>query len=283
MSADKIMRWPGHKLDFTSGTLIMGILNVTPDSFSDGGRFLDTSAAVQRGIQMAAEGAVVIDIGGESTRPGAEHVAAAEQIQRTVPVIKQLAKKIDIPISIDSRNYEVTRAAIDAGASIVNDITALADERTAKLAAEKQLPVVLMHTKGTPEDMQTRAEYKDVVTEVLDFLLSRADYAQSIAIKREHIFIDPGIGFAKTAEHNIQILRHIDRFVKTGYHVLVGASRKAFIGKLTGVEKASERILGTAATVSICAGRAVSMVRVHDVAEMAQVIKVTRAINCRTD
>ena len=256
----------------------MGILNVTPDSFSDGGAFFETDAAVKRGIEMANEGATIIDIGAESTRPGAEAVPAQEQVNRAIPVIESLVQKVNVPISIDTYNYEVAEAALDAGAAMINDITALKDERMAELAAKKEVPVVLMHMQGTPATMQKEPKYKDVVAEVLEFLLQRAGYAQKMGIPKERIFIDPGIGFGKTAEHNILLLRNIDKFVATGFRVLVGTSRKAFLGTLTGREKPAERIFGTAATVALCAAAGVSIVRVHDVAAMVDVVKVANII-----
>lgn len=265
-------------LDFSAGPLIMGILNVTPDSFSDGGQFFDTEKAVTRALQMAADGAAIIDIGPESTRPGSEPVSTDQQIKRAVPVIEQLSKNTDAVISIDTRNYEVAKAALNAGAGLINDITALADERTAKLAAEYQTPVILMHMQGEPQTMQAKPKYADVVGEVLKFLLERAKRAEQFGIAKEKIFIDPGIGFGKTLEHNLFLLKNIDKFVATPYRVLVGTSRKSFIAKITGKEEPSKRIFGTAATVALCAAAGVSILRVHDVAEMIDVIKVANAI-----
>jgi len=273
-----ILEWARGKIDFGGGCVVMGILNVTLDSFSDGGEFFEKDAAIKRGVEMTAEGAAIIDIGAESTRPGAQTVSAIEQIRRAVTVIEALVQKVDVPISIDTYNYEVAKAALDAGAAIINDITALKDERMARLAATEKVPVVLMHMQGTPATMQKKPKYKDVVKEVLGFLLERAKYAQKMGIAKERIFIDPGIGFGKTLEHNILLLRNIDKFVAAGYRVLVGTSRKAFLGKLTGKEKPAERIFGTAATVALCAAEGVSIVRVHDVAQMVDVVKVANAI-----
>jgi dihydropteroate synthase len=252
----------------------MGVLNITPDSFSDGGDFLDTQKAVEHGIRMAQEGAAIIDIGAESTRPGSETVCADEQIKRVVPVIEKLTAKIKIPISIDSRDYRVTKAALDGGASMINDITALNDERTAELAAEKKIPVILMHMQSSPGTMQLKPKYENVVREVLNYLLGRAKAAQSKGIEKEKIIIDPGIGFGKTLEHNIELLRNTDVFVDSGFRVLLGTSRKNFIGDLTGKKIPKERILGTAATVAIAVISGVSVVRVHDVAAMVDVVKV---------
>ncbi len=276
--SQNILEWPKGRLDFSAGCLVMGILNVTPDSFSDGGEFLDSGKAVEQGLKMADEGAAIIDVGPESTRPGAEPVPTDEQIKRAVPVIKTLAKKINVPISIDTTNYNVAKVALDAGAGIINDVTALADERMARLAAERRVPVILMHIQGTPRTMQAEPKYKDVVAEVLAFLLERAKRAEQFGIQKEKIFIDPGIGFGKIVEHNLKLLANIDNFVKTDYRVLVGPSRKAFIGKLTGRDNPPERIFGTAAIVALCVAAGVSIVRVHDVAEMSDVVKMTIAI-----
>jgi dihydropteroate synthase len=201
-----------------------------------------------------------------------------EQIKRVVPVIRALAERINVPISIDTYNIEVAKAALEAGAAMINDITALSDEHMAELAAEHKVPVVLMHMQGSPATMQLEPEYDNVVSEVLQFLLDRARKAEDFGIPRKRIFIDPGIGFGKTLEHNLLLLKSLDKFVKTGYRVLVGTSRKSFISAITGRGKSSERIFGTAATVALCAMAGVSIVRAHDVAEMIEVIKIINAI-----
>jgi len=278
VKGEDIVEWPRGRLDFSGGCLVMGVLNVTPDSFSDGGKFFDTDKAVEHGIRMAAGGAAIIDVGGESTRPGSSPVSAKEQIRRVAPVIKVLCEKGDVPISIDTYNFEVATAALDAGAAMINDITALSDERVGKLAAEYQVPVVLMHIQGTPKTMQIEPKYEDVVGEVLEFLLERAKRAEQLGISRERIFIDPGIGFGKTVEHNLLLLRNIHKFVDSGYRVCVGPSRKRFIGKITGKENPAERIFGTAATVALCVSAGVSIVRVHDVGEMVDVVRVANAV-----
>ncbi len=257
---------------------MMGVLNVTPDSFSDGGEFFDPDKAFEHSLRMAADGAAIIDVGGESTRPGSDPVSADEQIQRVVPVIEALCEKTDVPVSIDTYKFEVAKAALKAGAAVINDITALSDERVGELAAERQVPVVLMHMQGTPATMQIEPEYDDVVGEVLEFLLGRAKRAEQFGISKDLIFIDPGIGFGKTLEHNLLLLRNIDKFVATGYRILVGTSRKRFIGKIIGKEKPAERIFGTAATVTLCAAAGVSIVLEHDVAEMVDVVKVTNVV-----
>jgi len=273
-----ILIWPAGRLDFSSGCLVMGILNITPDSFSDGGDFFDTQKAVAHAVEMENQGAAIIDIGAESTRPGSKPVSAAEQIKRVVPVIEQLKSKIKILISIDSKNFEVTKTALEAGASIINDITALSDERTTNLAAEKKVPVILMHMQNNPETMQTEPKYDDVIKEVLDYLLQRASAAQKAGIEKEKIFLDPGIGFGKTLEHNLTLLRNLDVFVNSGYRVLLGTSRKKFIATLTGKENPKDRIFGTAATVAQSALAGVSIVRVHNVPAMIDVVKVANKL-----
>ncbi len=273
-----VLEWPRGCLDFSSGCLVMGILNVTPDSFSDGGQFLDCDRAVEHGLEMAAQGAAIIDIGGESTRPGSRPVPSTEQIRRVAPVIAALAAKVNIPISIDTHDVEVARAGVGAGASVLNDITALSDERMAQFAAEQRIPVVLMHVQGTPATMQLEPRYGDVVAEVRDFLVARAERAERFGIPGEYVFIDPGIGFGKTLQHNLLLLKNLAAFVGTGYRVLVGTSRKRFLGSLTGKENPADRVFGTAATVVLSVAAGASVVRVHDVDAALDVVKVTNAI-----
>jgi len=282
-SRDKnIVEWPKGRLDFSAGCIVMGVLNVTPDSFSDGGQFLDTDRAIKHGLQMAADGAAVIDVGAESTRPGAKSVSADEQIERAIPVIEALVKKVDVLISIDTYNVKVAKAALEAGAAMLNDITALSDKRMGELAAERQVPVVLMHMQGEPQTMQIEPKYDDVVREVLQFLLERAKRAEQFGIDKGMIFIDPGIGFGKTLEHNLLLLKNLDEFVATGYRVLLGTSRKSFIGKITGKEKPADRIFGTAATVALTITAGVSIARVHDVDEMVDVVKVANKLKIQS-
>ncbi len=278
VNKENIIEWDGGRLDFSEGCILMGVLNVTPDSFSDGGQFLDTKKALDHGLKMAAQGAAIIDIGAESSRPGSEGVSIQEQINRAVPVIERLCEKTGAVISIDTSNSEVAQAALKAGAGMINDITALSDERLAATAAKWAVPVVLMHMQGKPSTMQTKPKYDDVVGEVLAFLLERAQRVQKLGIAKEKIIIDPGIGFGKTVEHNLLLLKNIDKFVASDYRVLVGTSRKSFLGKLTGKRKPADLIFGTAATVGLCAMAGVSIVRVHDVAQMADVVKVAKAI-----
>lgn len=272
------LEWPSGRLDFSGGCRVMGILNITPDSFSDGGDFLDVDRAVSRGVEMVRQGAAIIDIGPESTRPGAAPVAAVEQIRRAVPVIQKLREQVNVPISIDTRQPAVAEAALEAGAAMLNDISALEDEAMAVLAAQQQIPVILMHMQGTPETMQQTPQYDDVVAEVLEFLMERAKYAEVMGIARERIFLDPGIGFGKTADHNLCLLKRLELFCELGYRVLIGTSRKRFIGQITGKDQPAERVAGTAATVALAAMKGASIVRVHDVAEMVDVVRIVSAV-----
>lgn len=262
-------------------TLIMGILNVTPDSFSDGGQYQDTETAIRHGIRMAEDGADVIDIGGESSRPGSDPVSVDEELSRVIPVIETLAKKIEISISIDTFKPDVARAALDAGASIINDITGLADERMRSLAAERKVPTVIMHMKGAPRNMQENPEYEDVISEIMAFFRERIALAVEAGLPEEYIIIDPGIGFGKTLEHNLEIIRDLADFKTLGRPILVGTSRKAFIGKILGGLPPTERLQGTAATVAISIANGANIIRVHDVKEMSQVAKMADALGGR--
>jgi dihydropteroate synthase len=270
--------WPTGKLDFSAGCLVMGILNITPDSFSDGGKYYAADKAIAYGLEMIRAGAAIIDIGAESTRPGSLPVNADEQIRRAGPVIEALRKQTNIALSIDTSNPDVAKEALAAGASIINDITALSDMRMAKLAADNQVPVVLMHILGTPATMQQNPHYKNVVAEVKQYLIERAALAEQNGIPKERIFIDPGIGFGKTTEHNLSLLKYLDEFVQTGYRVLVGTSRKRFIGQITGKDIPADRIFGAAATVALAVEKGASIVRVHDVAQMADVVKIANSV-----
>ena len=272
------LQWPGGRLDFSGGCVVMGILNVTPDSFSDGGRFFDVEKAVAGGLEMVRQGAAIVDVGPESTRPGAAAVPVEEQIRRAVPVIRKLRAQTDIPISIDTRNAEVAAAALDAGASMINDITALADGAMVQLAVQHKVAVVLMHMQGTPETMQDRPQYDDVVREVREYLLRRAAYIEAMGVARERIILDPGIGFGKTTAHNLLLLKHLEVFAGSSYRLLVGTSRKRFIGQITDKNDPAQRIFGTAATVALAAMKGASIVRVHDVGEMADVVRIVGAV-----
>ncbi|MFS8543650.1 MAG: dihydropteroate synthase [Limnochordales bacterium] len=259
-------------------TAIMGVLNVTPDSFSDGGRHLEPRAAVARAREMVAQGADVLDIGGESTRPGARPVAAAEELERVLPVVEQLAGRMAVPISIDTTKAAVARQALAAGAHIINDISALRfDPEMAAVAAAYDAPVVLMHMQGTPADMQANPVYQAVVPEILDFLDGAVARAVAAGIRRERILVDPGIGFGKNLDHNLQILRELSAFRLTGCPVLLGPSRKTFIGQLLHLPP-GERVEGTGAAVALGIAHGAAMVRVHDVEAMRRTARVADAI-----
>lgn len=261
--------------------MLMGILNVTPDSFSDGGRYPDAASAVAQGLKLAEEGAEIIDVGGESTRPGAERVAAAEQIRRVLPVIEALRKVLpaDRFISIDTTLSQVGEAALKAGAELINDISAGRDDPAIfRLAASYQVPIVLMHMQGTPKTMQDNPSYQDVVAEVLEFLQARVDAAQQAGIVREHILIDPGIGFGKRTLDNLRLLAHLDRFVATGLPVLLGTSRKRFMGAILDVTDPTKLVAATVATTTLGVMAGVKIFRVHDVEENRQALEVAWAI-----
>jgi len=259
--------------------VMMGILNVTPDSFSDGGDYLEPSKAILHAMEMVAQGAGIIDVGGESTRPGSAAVGTQEQIRRVAPVIWALKREVDVPISIDTTDSEVAEAALAEGASIINDVSALRfDKRMAELAASSGAAVVLMHMLGEPGTMQENPTYVDVVKEVMEFLAERLVYAQAAGIERSRLVVDPGIGFGKTAEHNLRLLKEAPLLHQLGAPVLVGPSRKRFIGSALGIGPAKDRLLGTAAAVACCVAAAVQIVRVHDVKEMGQVARLTAAI-----
>jgi dihydropteroate synthase len=265
-------------LELGGRTLIMGILNITPDSFSDGGRHLDIEDAGAHALAMAEAGADIIDIGGESTRPGADPVRVEEEERRTIPLIESLAGHLKVPISIDTCKASIAGKALDAGASIVNDVSALRmDPDMAPLIAGREVPVILMHMQGVPRSMQENPVYEDVVADIARFLRGRAHYALENGIEPERILLDPGIGFGKTVEHNLEIIRRLDELSSMGYPLVLGTSRKRFIGSITGRE-VGERLMGTAASVAFAIARGVDIVRVHDVPEMMEVVKVADAI-----
>lgn len=263
---------------FPRPALVMGIVNVTPDSFYDGGRFFDTRAAVAHARQLVEQGAEIIDVGGESTRPGAVPVAEAEELRRVMPVIEQLAGQVKVPISIDTVKPGVARAALAAGASIVNDVAANRENGAMwRLVAEAQAGYVCMHAQGTPRTMQVNPVYADVVREVGEFFSGRLRQLSDCGVTREQIILDPGIGFGKTAEHNLQLLGAAREFTKFERPLMVGVSRKSFIGKLVGVEPAA-RLPGALACACLAVAAGVRMVRAHDVAETVQAIRMTEAI-----
>lgn len=275
--------WSDFSLDFSKKTYVMGILNVTPDSFSDGGLFFSEKKAIEHALRLVEEGADIIDIGGESTRPGSEPVPAHEEIRRTIPVIKAISKEIKIPISIDTYKAEVARHALDAGASIINDISGLRfDPDMPKVAAEYDVPVIIMHIKGRPKDMQQNPVYEALIPEIMDYLRIGIRLAVKFGISEDKIIIDPGIGFGKTFEHNLEIIKNLKEFTPLGKPIAIGVSRKAFIGKILGDIPPSERLEGTATAVAISIFNGANIVRVHDVKEMVKVAKVADAIKrCR--
>lgn len=259
--------------------LVMGILNVTPDSFSDAGAYASPDKAVAAARAMADEGADLIDIGGESTRPGAQRIFADEQIRRVLPVIQKLAGRIGTTLSIDTTRAQVALAALEAGATLINDISGGAeDPEMLPLAARRQAPIVLMHMQGQPATMQVNPQYGDVVREVKEHLASRLAAAQQAGVRPERVLLDPGIGFGKTADHNLTLLRELRQLTELGRPLLLGTSRKGFIGRITGESDAAERIMGTAATVAWCVANGAAIVRAHDVAAMAKVVRVMEAI-----
>ena len=260
--------------------VLMGVLNVTPDSFSDGGEFFGKEVAAVRAAAMLEEGAEIIDVGGESTRPGSGPVSPEEEDRRVIPVVQGiLAEHPDAVVSIDTHRSETAEAALAAGARIVNDVTALrGDPRMARVVAEARCPVILMHMLGEPKTMQRDPSYEDVVREVRDFLAERAEHAIAEGVEPEKIIIDPGIGFGKTLDHNLALLRHLDAIVELGFPVLVGVSRKSFIGRITGVEEASERVFGTVAANVIAYERGVTFFRVHDVRANREALAVAEAV-----
>jgi dihydropteroate synthase len=256
----------------------MGIVNLTPDSFSDGGRLSGYGESVAFALRLAAQGADLLDLGGESSRPGALPVSLEEELRRVIPVVEELAAQIQIPISIDTTKADVARQALAAGASIINDITALsADPELAQVAAKSGAGVVLMHMQGTPATMQENPQYHDVVTEVYDFLAFRIEWAEARGIARERIAVDPGIGFGKTAAHNLEILRNLERFATLGCPILVGLSRKGLLGSLTG-KPVSDRAAATVAASLDACRRGARIVRVHDVGDMVDSIRVWTAL-----
>jgi dihydropteroate synthase len=268
------------KYDLSQRTLIMGTINVTPDSFSDGGRFFDGEKAIEQGLRLAQQGADILDIGGESSRPGAKPLDEGEEIRRILPVIRSLAQKIEIPISVDTRKANVAEKALDAGAEMINDISALRfDERMAELASGRNVPVVLMHMKGDPETMQLDTHYDDLLGEILNFFRERVAFAESKGIPAKQIILDPGIGFGKSLEekHNLILLRYLQKFQILEKPLLVGTSRKAFIGKILGLPP-EDREEGTMATVAVAVFNGANIVRVHEVEKMRRVVQVVDAV-----
>lgn len=258
-------------------TRVMGILNTTPDSFSDGGLWTDRDRALRHALGMVAAGADIIDVGGESTRPGASPVDAQQELDRVLPVVEALAAETDVTISVDTSKPEVMEAAVAAGAELINDVLALRGEGALETAARLGVSVCLMHMQGRPRDMQQNPCYADVVTEVEAFLLDRAGACRAAGIPGEHILIDPGFGFGKTLEHNLALFRALPRLCSSAYAVLVGVSRKSMLGALTG-RPVEERLAASVAAAVLAAAHGVAVLRVHDVAETVDALRVARAL-----
>ena len=267
-----------HKFDLSKRTLVMGVLNVTPDSFSDGGKFLNCSAACKRAFQMEREGADIIDIGGESTRPGSLGTCLEDEMARVIPVMKKLKARLKIPVSVDTTKYEVALAALKQGASIINDISGLRnDKRLASLCADYSAGLVIMHSKSRPLTMQKNPVYKDLLKDITNYILKGIRAAETAGIKRESILIDPGIGFGKRLKHNLEIIGNIDYFKRIGFPLMIGLSRKSFIGKLSALNT-NERLVPTIAANAIAVYNGVDIVRVHDVKEAVLAVKIARSI-----
>ncbi len=272
------LSWSGYTLELSRRTHVMGVINVTPDSFSDGGQFFEKERAIEQALQLAGDGADLIDIGGESTRPYSKGISADEEMSRVIPVVEALKKELRIPISIDTLKAQVAKEALHCGASMVNDISALrSDPEMASVVAEAGVPVILMHMKGTPADMQAHPTYDDVTAEILFFLREAMNRAVSKGIPRERIILDPGIGFGKSFDHNLELLKELGRFQCLEAPILVGSSRKAFIGRILD-KKVHERDTGTMATVAAAVMNGAHIVRVHNVKQAVETVRVIDAI-----
>jgi dihydropteroate synthase len=261
-----------------STPVIMGVLNTTPDSFSDGGRFIDPAAALDRAEELVSEGAAIIDVGGESTRPGADFVNEEEELARVLPVVRLLRSRLPVPLSIDTRRASVARACLDAGGDIVNDISALSDPEMAEVVAAAGAGLVLMHMQGEPRDMQVNPTYGDVVREVCDSLEEKLGAAVGWGIGREKIALDPGIGFGKTADHNLQLIANLDVLASVGQPVLLGVSRKSFLGKLIGGARPEDRAVATAAACVAGLFKGARIFRVHDVRVVREALQIAEAV-----
>ncbi|OKH19731.1 dihydropteroate synthase [[Limnothrix rosea] IAM M-220] len=273
------LRLRNQEFQWGDRTYVMGILNVTPDSFSDGGQFNSVDSALSQAAKMVAAGVDILDIGGQSTRPGAAQISVAEEINRTVPVIQALRQRFNTVISIDTTRAEVAKQAIAVGADIINDISgATFDEQMLFVAKALDAPIILMHIRGTPETMQTLTDYEDLITDLKAFFEERIQAAKQLGIKNSHIILDPGIGFAKTAMQNYDLIRHQQVFRDLGYPLLVGPSRKSFIGYILDKKDPKERVWGTAAACAGAIAFGADILRVHDVPEMIDVCKISDAI-----
>ena len=273
---EKIIDCAGKPLDL-SQTAIMGVLNVTPDSFSDGGDYFPLEKALEHAHRMVSEGAGIIDVGGESTRPGAAPVSLDEELDRVIPVIEALGKTLAVPLSIDTRKPEVMQAAVAAGAGLINDVNALQETGAVEMAARLGVPVCLMHMQGIPESMQESPDYRDVVAEVSGFLLDRAQACMAAGIAQQQIILDPGFGFGKTVEHNLQLLHHLEQLVSSGFPVLVGLSRKSLIDKVLGLP-VDKRLYPGVALAVLAVWKGAAMVRCHDVRETLEAIRMCQAV-----
>ena len=273
---EKIIDCAGKPLDL-SQPCIMGILNVTPDSFSDGGDYFSVEKALQHAHGMVSEGAALIDVGGESTRPGAAPVSLDEELDRVIPVIEALAKSLAVPVSIDTRKPEVMQAAVAAGAGLINDVNALQEKGAVEMAAGLGVPVCLMHMQGIPESMQESPDYQDVVAEVSRFLLQRAQACMDNGMAAERIILDPGFGFGKTVDHNLQLLHHLERLVSAGFPVLVGLSRKSLIGKVLDLP-VDKRLYPGVALAVLAVWKGAAIVRCHDVRETLEAVRMCQAV-----
>ena len=267
----------GRRLDLSSPR-IMGILNVTPDSFSDGGRFDRTEDAIRHAERMVNEGADILDVGGESTRPGASAVGESEEIDRVIPVIESIVSRIDMPVSIDTSKAAVMNAAVEAGACMINDVNALRGAGALEVAAGLGVPVCLMHMQGEPRTMQQSPSYSEVVSDVIEFLLRRVAACEAVGISRDNIVLDPGFGFGKTLEHNLSLLRALPSLVEQGYPVLAGISRKSMLGMITGRD-VGQRLAGSLAAALIALQGGAAILRVHDVAETVDVLRFWQAVS----
>lgn len=271
------IRCANHDLDL-SEPRVMGILNVTPDSFSDGGKFIKPSDALKHALRMVEEGAAVIDVGGESTRPGAEPVSLQQELDRVIPIIESLADRIPVPVSIDTSKPLVMREAAAAGAGMINDVAALSAEGAIEAASESQIPVCLMHMQGEPRTMQQQPQYKDVVLDVSGYLQQRVQACMAAGIPAHHILLDPGFGFGKSLRHNLLLLQNLESFAAAGHPLLVGLSRKSMIGRILGDRCVEQRLFGSLAAAVIAAMKGASILRVHDVRATVDAMRVTTAV-----
>lgn len=271
-----ILDCAGKQLDL-SQPRVMGVLNITPDSFSDGGQFLASERAIAQAQEMVAQGAAIIDVGGESTRPGADEVPLEEEIRRVVPVIEALAPALSVPISVDTSKPEVMLAAVEAGAGMINDVYALRRSGAMEMAASLNVPICLMHMQGEPRSMQQQPRYDDVVADVIEFLRERVNYCLEAGIRREALVLDPGFGFGKSLEHNLSLLKHLDILVKEGLPVLAGMSRKSMIGAVLDAP-VDKRLFGSIAVATLAAWQGAKLIRVHDVKATVDALAMASAV-----